>query len=89
MKGHAAESLVQVASMGTKHLWLQRVFVVFFSTSFFLCLKPGVLVEVVTFNLLYFVKFPGFLSGVCIANGLRILSPPMNPSSFEAGYSSC
>lgn len=57
-KGHAAEISVQDKSMDRKHLGRKRLLDSFFSTSFFLPLKPEVSVDVVTFNLIYFLNLP-------------------------------
>lgn len=55
-KGRAAEIFVQVESTDIKHFGLKRLLDYFFSASFFLPLKPWVLVNVVTFNLIYFLN---------------------------------
>lgn len=73
VKGHGIEIFVQVKSMGVKHFGLKRLLDYFFSTSFLLSLKHGVLVDVV-FNL--FLKITGFLLRFCISNNSTVSSTP-------------
>ena len=73
VKGHGVEISVQVKSMGVKHFELKKLLDYYFSTSFLLSLKRGVLLDVV-FNL--FLKITGFLLRFCVSNNLTVLSTP-------------